>query len=217
MKSILAATVLLAAHFAFADGTGSKTAPSSQPTVPQAPVETLVTVNAKGNDVRDVLTSLFTQDKASFVVDPNVHYVLWLSLNKVDFDAALGIICHLANLKATEDGGIWYVKQKPFVKEHSQPKLPPLTNHDLAKYVTLKMHKSSLAEVLAKLTGETGVPIAIDKSVPSFRLDAHLYRKSLKYALIVITKATHLSYKLDGPQVLVYKPVPPNPVHIVGG
>lgn len=215
LKLIFAIAGVLTASFLWA-GLDGGTPPNQTPTqAPQVPVQNLVTINAKGDDVRDVLSSLFGQAKANFVVDPNVHYVLWLALNKVDFDAALGIVCHTANLSAREDGQVWYVKQLPFT--HTTAKttaLPPLTNKDLERKVTLKFKKSSLKDVLANLTTQTSIPIETDNTVPSFTLDAHLWRKSLKYALDVLTNATHLKYKLDGAKIVVFKPAPPDPVQV---
>src|SRR5579862_1991407 len=72
---------------------------------------TLVTVAANNTDVRTVLHDLFGQTKQNYVIEPGVRYALYLSLDKVDFDEALAIVCHLAKLKAEKQNGIYYVSE----------------------------------------------------------------------------------------------------------
>lgn len=66
----------------------------------------------------------------------------------------------------------------------------------LDKRVTTRLSKANLKEVFGELSRQASVPIEIDADVPSLRLDAFLINTSLRYALIRITKATGLQYRI---------------------
>ena len=209
---IICAMVLALGGPGFAQGTasGSQSTPPSYPTV---------TVSAKGNDVRDVLADLFGQAKKSFVIQPNTHFALYLSLNKVDFDEALLIVCHAAGLKAELNDGIYYIskvavtppepgtKPAPKTTAPAKPTSHPLPTSVLKKYVTTKLIKASIRSVIGSLSEQTEVPIEVDSKVPNYKLTAFLNHTSLKYALDEITGAAKLKYKFtDDGSILVYSP-----------
>lgn len=191
-----------------ADQTPKTQSPQTQtPATPAAPPIVQVTVSSKGQDVRDVLASMFEQKKASFVIEPNIHFALWLSLNSIDFDEALGIVCHTAKLNAQQNDGIWYItKASDTPAKPSAPAKPPVTAADLGKTVTTRLYKAELSDVMAKLSSETKVSIVVDKNVPAYKLDAVLTKTTLEYALKRITNATHLSYQIVGDHILIYQP-----------
>jgi len=54
-----------------------------------------VSISAKGEDVRSVLHDLFTQSKKSFVLQPSVRFVLYLSLKDIEFEEALQLVASL--------------------------------------------------------------------------------------------------------------------------
>jgi hypothetical protein len=83
-----------------------------------------VSVSAKGDDVRLVLSNLFEQSKKSFILEPNIRFALFLSLNEVDFDEALELVCKTANLKYEVQNGIYFVTRAP-AKSAPKPEVKP--------------------------------------------------------------------------------------------
>jgi len=75
-----------------------------------------VTIAAKGTDVRTVLTDLFGQAKKDFVLEPNIRFVLYLSLTEMPFEEALEIVCKTASLRYEVQNGIWFLSKKPTPK-----------------------------------------------------------------------------------------------------
>lgn len=188
---------------------------------PQAPpTSPTVSVSANGTDVRTVLHDLFTQTKQNYVIEPGIRYALYLSLDKVDFDEALGIICHLAKLKADKQDGIYYVTEdtpppasqaQPAAKPKTQappadPPQPEVTQATLkAKRVTTRLARTDIRKVFATIAKEAGVPIVVDPSVPACKMDAFLEKTSLKYALDQIAGAAKLRYRIvEHQSILIY-------------
>jgi type II secretory pathway component GspD/PulD (secretin) len=196
----------------------------SPPTAQVHAPSSLVSVSANGTDVRLALHDLFSQMNLNYVIEPNTKYSLYLSLDKVDFDEALGIVCHLAKLKAEKQNGIYYVTAdtgatkspthpvQPSTKDVEKAstrtlKLIPTTVDTSAnpavgwktlktKMVTTRLPKTSIKKVMAELSDQTGIPITLDPLVPDYKLDAFLNHTSLKYALDHIMAATHLHYSI---------------------
>ena len=188
-----------------------------------------VSVSSNGNDVRTVLKDLFSQSKQNYVIEPNIHFAVYLSLEKVDFDETLAIVLHLAKLKAEKVNGIYYVSQDaPVVTVPTQPKPiepalpvgpPAVTQTTLkTKKVTTRLAKADIRKVFAALARESGVPITVDVSVPQYKLDAFLEKTSLKFALDQITGAAKLRYRIvDKQSILVFADDTENRVSLVGG
>ena len=163
----------------------------------------LVTIASKGLDVRNVLFDLFSQSKKSFVLEPNIHFVLYLALSGVQFDEALEIVCHTASLKYELNNGIYYisVKKDGTVETPVKPKieaapkpLGKLSDKDLFdKMVTTRLPKADIRDVFAEFSKQSGIQIEVDKGVPAYKVDAFLVNTSLKYALEVITRSAGLA------------------------
>jgi type II secretory pathway component GspD/PulD (secretin) len=187
-----------------------------------APVQTLgkglVTVESKGTDVRSVIHDLFTQSKKSYVLDHGIRYVLYLSLQEVEFEQAFNIILKLAELKYDVESGIYYISMD---KSAKQPATPPkavkseeievkpkgkLPQSVLNKRLTTRLAKTDLRIVFASITQQTGVAFEIDPKIPGYKLDAFLIDTSLGYALDRITQATGLEYKFTENQTIAIAP-----------
>lgn len=192
-----------------------------------APVAPTVSISANGSDVRTVLHDLFGQTKQNYVIEPSVRYALYLSLDKVEFDEALAIVCHLAKLKAEKQNGIFYVSADtaPVTPTNVKPKdpAPPIqdtppavTQSTLkAKHVTTRLAKTDIRKVIAAIAKEAGVSITVDSSVPQFKMDAFLEKTTLKYALDQISGAAKLRYRIvEGKSILVYSDETENRVAI---
>ena len=177
-----------------------------------------VTISSRGSDVRNVLFDLFSQTKHNFVLEPNIYFVLYLSLAGVEFQETLDIVCNLAGLDYQIDNGIYYVgKKKPGASllpkvepEGNKPiavqKKGKLTEGELAKKLTTRFTKTLLTDVFKSMSDQTKVQILVDEDVPLYKVDAYLIDTSLQYALEVLMRSTGLKYTLtDDKQVRISK------------
>lgn len=183
-------------------------------------LEGKVTIASKGADVRPVLFDLFTQSQKNFVLEPNIHFVLYLSLAGVQFDEALDIVCNVAGLGYEIDNGIYFIGKKKAGSSTTQanvndpkPTTPPvvtkkgkLTDAEMNKRLTTRFSVTNITDVFKSFTEQTGIEILVDKDVPVYRIDAYLIDTSLQYALDVIMRSTGLKYTLtDDKQIRVSK------------
>lgn len=182
--------------------------------------EGIVTIASKGGSVRDVLFDLFDQTKHNFVLEPNIHFILYLSLTGVEFEEALNIVCNVVKLDYTIDNGIYFVGKRkagatditvikitdPEPQPQPKPKRGKLTNAEMNKHLTTRFSRTEITKVFEAMSEQTGIEIIVDKNVPLFRIDAYLIDTSLQYALDVISRAAGLKYTLtDDKQIHVSK------------
>ncbi len=178
-----------------------------------------VSIDSKGLDVRGVIHDLFTQTKHNYVLEPNVRFVLYLSVKEIEFDEALQIVCKLANLDYQLQNGIYYIGPKKTVAPpKTQPKVEPVTppkpsgtlpQSVLSKKVTTKLSKVSFKSVVTELTKLSNVDIEIDPSLAKLKLDAFFNNSSLKFVLDTITEAGGFKYRFtDRLSIEIYQPKP---------
>lgn len=215
MKKLLLLALMISPMFATAQDKSTDEKTTQQNSAPSIP---MVSVSAKGSDVRGIIHDLCTQAKKSYVLQPGITFALYLSLDNVEFEEALGIICTQAKLQFELQNGIYFISKAkaPIIA----PAMPPvhrgfLPKTVLEKTLTTKLLKSDIHVVFGEFGKQTGVTIEVDKSVPGFKLDAILTKISLKGALDKVTAATGLKYKFtDNLSILVFKPEDPNKVSI---
>lgn len=218
MRKLTPFLLLALTSLAFAQGEQSETENTEKTEVNTdvAIDDGIVTIASKGASVRDVLFDLFDQSKNNFVLQPNTHFILYLSLSGVEFEEALNIVCNVANLDYNIDNGIYFIgKMKAGTTKHitvtvpdpkPKPKLGKLTAGELNKRITTRFRKTEITKVFEAMTKQTGIEIIVDKDVPLFRIDAYLIDTSLEYAMDVIIRATGLKYTLtDDKQIHVTK------------
>lgn len=207
MKHVLLAIVAIA--FATA-------APAQAPTTTAPSAVQLVSVSSKGEDVRGVLHDLFTQVKKSYLAEPNIHFALYLSLDGIEFEEALALICKTANLKYELQNGVYFISRAPATKVlaaeavRPQGKLPVIV---LRRKVSANFEKIDLRLLFKSLGEQTQLDIEVDPKVPSYTLDAVLKSSTLKAALQDICQAAGLSYRFtDHLSIEVFQPTPENHV-----
>jgi len=178
-----------------------------------------VTVQANGTDIRQVLYQMFTQTKKSFVLEPGVHFALNLNLENVEFEEALQIICQTAHVESDVQDGIYYIgpikskAPKALPDAEAPAPIPARLNHSvLTRRVTMNLHKTPIAVVIAAISKETHVQIDLDSKVPGYRMDAVLHNVSLKSALLQITKAAHLQFAFTDHHSILVSPAPDDSV-----
>jgi len=216
MKKALILALTLAPILVFGQSAGDdKTTPDQANT--KAPI--IVSVNANAKDIRSIIAELFSQAKLNYVLQPAIQGALYLSLDKVDFDVALNIVCDQAKLQVQVQNGIYFITKKPVVAVA----MPPTPKGTLDKSVLIrkisgKFTKTDMRLVLTALGKQADVMIEVDKSVPNYKLDVKLNHATLRFALDKVTEAANLKYKFtDNKSILIYKPVNPNDVVSVAG
>ena len=199
--------IILATLFALPLMTGANATPTTK--AQGSPVS----ISAKGSDVRGVLCDLFGQVKKNYVIAPNIHFALYLSLDKVDFDEALLIVCHTAKLQLELQDGVYYVTEMPSTA--IRPVIVPravvhsgmLPKSVLTRRVSTKLIKAEIRDVFAELGKQSQITIEVDKAVPAYKLTAYLNKTSLKYALDHVTQAAHLQYRFtEDSSILIFAP-----------
>ena len=220
MRKLIPIILVALTSFAYAQEGGAQSTDQNQ-TI-QQDVSTLdgkVTIASKGADVRNVLFDLFTQSKTNFVLEPNVYFILYLSLAGTEFGETLDIVCNLAGLEYTVDNGIYFVgkKKSGFAAGGNKTaatntaaplvvKKGKLTDAELQKRLTTRFTKTLITDVFKSMKEQTGIDIIVDNDVPAYRIDAFLIDTSLQYALDVIARSAGLTYTLtDDKQIRVSK------------
>lgn len=167
-----------------------------------------VTVTAKGHDIRDVLYDLFTQSGKNFVLDSGVRFVLYLNLDKVDFQTALDLVCENGKLSYDVKNGIYFISKKESGKSTTPQPTPvghggaaparsakgKVTAQELQKRITTRFSITDLRKVFEEFSKQTGIQIDVDASVPAYKVDAYLIDTSLKYGLDVLCEAAKLKW-----------------------
>lgn len=173
-----------------------------------------VSIAAKGDDVRGVLVDLFAQAKKDFVLEPNIRFVLYLSLTDVDFEDALRIVLRTAELKAELQDGIYFISKKkpapvvaplpaPQTKPVADPPKGKLPAQVLSKIVTTRLSKTDLRETVAEIGKQAGITIEVAESIPRYKLDAFFIKTSVKYALDVLSRALGVRYVFTDKQTIL--------------
>lgn len=211
MKKAIIIALALVPLFALGQGTGGdQKANASTPTI--------VCLTSKTTDIRAIISDLFGQAKRNYVLQPGIQAALYLSLDKVEFEEALAIVCNQAHLQFEIQNGIYFITKKVVVAPAIPSPRGSLDASVLSHRLTTKISKTDIRAVFAEFSKQTDVKIEVDKSVPNYKLDASLTRTSLKFALDKVTDATGLKYKFtDTFSILIYKPDDGNKVAVTGG
>ncbi|MFI5386518.1 MAG: hypothetical protein ACHQ50_10410 [Fimbriimonadales bacterium] len=182
------------------------------------PQPVLVSFKARGTDVRSVIADIFTQSKQNYVLQPGITFVLYMNLDKVDFEEALNIVCTQAQLQFQVQNGIYFITKKVIVA----PAIPiahrTLDPSVLTKKITVKLAKTDIRLVFDAMARQADIKIEVDKSVPNYKLDASLNHSTIRNALDKVTEATGLKYRFtDHLSILIFKPDDGSKIAVSGG
>jgi hypothetical protein len=219
MKTLYAA-LLLIPGLAFAQTT---TTPATTPATPApAPaVQIKISLDSRGQDVREVLATLFAEAKKPYALDAAISGKLYIKIDAMPYEKALSIVLTQAGLLAKDRDGVVMitlaketttpVKTVLAAKSVVTPKVPAkaaekpvekttdVTPATYNRKVTTRLTKATLADVFTAFGTQADVKIEIDPSVPAYRIDAFFVKTSLKYALNRVCKAAKLKYQaVDG-------------------
>jgi len=173
MKTLFAALILVPG-FAFAQTTTHETKPAETKPVETKPVEAAATVkislDARGEDVREVLATLFAQTKKPYALDAAIKGKLYVKIDALPYEKALTIVLTQAGLFAKDRDGVVMVTTtpaasaiKPVVKPTEKPiektaekAKPTETKPALTKPAETKPAETKPAETkLAEITNAT--------------------------------------------------------------
>lgn len=171
-----------------------------------------ISLDARGEDVREVLATLFAQSKKPYALDASIKGKLYVRLDALPYDKALAIVLGQAGLIANDKDGVLVISPAPSVvkaepKDAAQPlakkTLPPKQSGTVpsavfARRVTTRLSRTPLADVFAALGNQAKVTIKVAPSVPAYRVDAFFAKTSLKFALDRVCSAAGLAYAVEG-------------------
>jgi hypothetical protein len=162
--------------------------------------ERLVSVQARGTDVRDVLADLFTQAKCEFVLSDGIEKKIYLSVRDVPFTKALQMVCESAGLQFSLRDQIYLIQPAMRIPNSGLRTPDPTASEQevLKRKVNLNFHQASIEAITADLRKQSGVPIELEKGVPNYRINAKLWGTTLETALDAICKGTGLQYQWTG-------------------
>ncbi len=171
-----------------------------------------VSLDARGDDVREVLATLFAQAHRPYALDASIKGRLYVALDRMPYAKALGIVLAQANLVAREKDGVTMIAPAPkvvapapapVVEKKAAPPVVAIPPSAFARRVTTRLSRAPLADVFAALGEGAKVEIVLDPSVPAYRVDAFFARTSLRYALDRVCKAAGLRYVVAGGKIRV--------------
>ena len=172
-----------------------------------------VSLDARGEDVREVLATLFSQAHRPYALDASIKGRLYVTFDRVPFPKALDIVLTQAGLSARDKDGITLIAPAPAATPKPLPKapapvppakpLPTLDPQTFARKVTTRLSRVPLADVFAALGEQAKVAIDVDAAVPAYRVDAFFAKSSLRYALDRVCKAAGLRYEVKGDRIRI--------------
>lgn len=154
----------------------------------------VVSIQARGTDVKEVLADLFTQAKRDFMLNSSSEKKIYLSVRQIPFTKALQMVCEAARLRFTLQDEIYIIEAAGSSTETRNPE-PQNVQDALKRRVSLKVNQMGIRAIAAGLSKQSGVPIELDKGVPNYRINAKLPETTLEAALHAICSGTGLKYE----------------------
>lgn len=170
---------------------------------------TTVSLDARGQDVREVLATLFVQARRPYALDASIKGSLYIKVDGMAYDKALALVLGQSKLSAREQDGVTIVSAAPApapkILPARRPVAAPSGEEVLARKVTTRLTKAPLATVFASLGKQAGTAIVVDPSVPAYRIDAHFSNLSLRDALHRVCEAAGLEIQSTDGRIRIYR------------
>ncbi|NUL83541.1 MAG: hypothetical protein HUU60_12610 [Armatimonadetes bacterium] len=154
--------------------------------------EPLITLSAKGADVKDALHDLFAQAKREYAIEGNLNARIYANLEQRPFTVALQTLSHSAKFKWEVRDGVYRI-----FPEGAAPKR--LSEQEvLNRKVNVLANKTEIRDVARQISQQSGVPVTVDKSAPSYRVSAEARGITVKQALAHLCQGAGLEHKWTG-------------------
>jgi len=162
----------------------------------------LVSLNAKGEDIKDILQEIAQKTGRNIIFSKDVSGGLYLTLNKVSLDRAIDLIIRsLGYTYEIREGGFIIVS----VPKSETPSAPILEIKELVKidkigdiyYVTADLRKSDIRDILQEIAKKTEFNFVIDPKV-SGSVDLFVNRVPLDEVLTILQRLANFDMEKVG-------------------
>ena len=166
--------------------------------------ETLITLESRGKDAREVFAELFAQAKVDFVLQVDIARPVYLTLRETPFLRALQLLCEATNTRYSVREGVYYIAPiagappSVIVQATERPRPVRLVGSGL-----------TLRAVAAEISKQAGVKITIAPDAPDLRFNLNLPSVSVEQALDALCEGTGLRWQKQGEGYLIAPISPP--------
>ncbi|OYT70037.1 MAG: hypothetical protein CFK49_03945 [Armatimonadetes bacterium JP3_11] len=151
--------------------------------------EILITLEARGEDAREVFANLFAQAKVNFVLQVDVQRPVYLTLRETPFTKALQLLCAATNTRYSVRDGVYYIA--PLA---SAP--PPVrVQENRLRTVNLVGTGMPLRSVAEEIARQTGVKVEVAPDAPNLRFNLNLSGVAVEQALDALCSGTGLRWQ----------------------
>jgi hypothetical protein len=156
--------------------------------------ETLITLESRGTDAREVFVELFAQAKVDFVLQVDIARPVYLTLRETPFLRALQLLCEATNTRYSIRDGVYYIA--PLAA--APPPAPPVQATERPRTVRLVGSGLTLRGVAAEIGKQAGVKVSIAPDAPDLRFNLNLPSVSVEAALDALCEGTGLRWQKQG-------------------
>ena len=157
--------------------------------------ETLINLDARGKDAREVFAELFAQAKVDFVLQVDIQRPVYLSLRETPFLKALQLLCEATNTRYSVREGVYYIA--PITGASPPPAATvPETRPRPVRLVGTGLPLRTVAAEIAK---QAGVKVEVAPDAPNLRFNLNLPSVEVETALSALCEGTGLRWeKVNG-------------------
>ncbi|BCW94687.1 MAG: hypothetical protein KatS3mg018_0169 [Fimbriimonadales bacterium] len=152
--------------------------------------ETLITLESRGKDAREVFAELFAQAKANFVLQVDIERPVYLTLRETPFARALQLLCEATNTRYSVREGVYYIAPIASAPLPQPPTAPPRP-----RTVRLVGNGLTLRAIAAEISKQAGVKVTVAPDAPDLRFNLNLPSVSVEGALDAICEGTGLRWQ----------------------
>lgn len=150
--------------------------------------EILITLEARGEDAREVFANLFAQAKVNFVLQVDVQRPVYLTLRETPFLRALQLLCEATNTRYSVRDGVYYIAPLASTPPGRVQEARPRT----VRLVGTGMPLRTIAEELAR---QTGGKVEVAPDAPNLRFSLNLSGVEVEQALDALCAGTGLRWQ----------------------
>lgn len=157
--------------------------------------ETLINLEARGKDAREVFAELFAQAKVNFVLQADIQRPVYLTLRETPFLKALQLLCEATNTRYSVREGVYYIAPIG----NAPPTPPAQVQESRPRAVRLIGTGMPLRTVAAELAKQVGVKVEVAPDAPNLRFNLNLPSVEVEKALDALCEGTGLRWeKIEG-------------------